>query len=224
MIPMSDLSRDGFALHRPGLAERTLGWLRAACAEMAASKPHGVRDVAGKSPAIREFAASPELRGLLPPGYVGIRSIFFDKVPGANWKVAWHQDLTIAVAVKAEVPGFGPWSVKGGVPHVQPPAGLLESMLTLRVHLDAADDSNGALRVIPGSHRKGRLGAGEILAERRQGEPFTCRAEPGDVLIMRPLLLHASSPAVAPSHRRVLHFEFAPSDGLAPPLAWSERF
>jgi hypothetical protein len=54
----------------------------------------------------------------------------------ANWKVAWHQDLTIAVRHRIEVPGFGPWSVKDGVPHVRSPIESLEQMLTVRLHLD----------------------------------------------------------------------------------------
>lgn len=40
-----------------------------------------------------------------------------------------------------------------------------------------------------------------------------CTAQPGDLLIMRPLLLHASSKASRPQgRRRVLHFLFGPSD------------
>jgi ectoine hydroxylase-related dioxygenase (phytanoyl-CoA dioxygenase family) len=81
-----------------------------------------------------------------------VRAIFFDKSSGSNWLVPWHQDLTIAVASKCEAPGFGPWSVKDGIPHVQPPDELLKQMIALRLHLDDCDASNGALRVIPGSH------------------------------------------------------------------------
>ena len=54
---------------------------------------------------------------------------------------------------------FGPWSVKDGVPHVQAPAEYLEQMLAVRLHLDDADEENGALRVLVGSHRLGRLSA-----------------------------------------------------------------
>ncbi|MEZ5299860.1 MAG: hypothetical protein R3F11_04210 [Verrucomicrobiales bacterium] len=35
-----------------------------------------------------------------------VRAIYFDKSPESNWGVAWHQDLTIAVAARAVVPGF----------------------------------------------------------------------------------------------------------------------
>lgn len=35
-----------------------------------------------------------------------------------------------------------------------------------------------------------------------------CEANAGDMLIMRPLILHASSKAKFPKHRRVIHLEF----------------
>ena len=39
---------------------------------------------------------------------------------------------------------------------------------------------------------------------------------------MRPLLVHASSPATVPSRRRVVHLEFAAAE-LPSPLEWAER-
>lgn len=110
-------------------------------------------------PEICDLARSPEIRALiepiLGPHCFAVRGIFFDKTPDANWKVPFHQDLSIAVAEKIEVEGFGPWSEKAGTLHVQPPAGVLEKMLTIRLHLDACDAQSGALRVAPGSHRLG---------------------------------------------------------------------
>jgi hypothetical protein len=55
------------------------------------------------------------------------------------------------VESRLPVPGFGPWSTKSGVIHVQPPAHILERMLAVRIHLDPTDDTNGALRVLPGT-------------------------------------------------------------------------
>lgn len=103
--------------------------------------------------AVRGIACSARVLDLVRPHVAGraqpVRSIYFDKTPGANWLVAWHQDLTLALAARADAPGFGPWSMKEGVPHAQPPGELLEQMLTVRLHLDDCDESNGALRVIP---------------------------------------------------------------------------
>lgn len=150
-----------------------------------------------------------------------VRSLFFDKTATSNWKVAWHQDLTIAVREKRNVPGYSPWSMKAGIPHVQPPAAVLERMITLRIHLDDCHENNGALKVLPGSHREGKLAPAQIESWRQRSEPVTCAVRKGGVLLMRPLLLHASSPASNPSHRRVIHLEFA-AEELADGLRWLE--
>jgi len=137
--------------------------------------------------------------------------------------VAWHQDLTIAVRQAAEAPGFGPWSEKAGIPHVQPPPRVLERMLTVRVHLDDCGRDNGPVQVIPGSHAHGRLAADEIARWRDGREPVLCTSPRGGALVMRPLILHASSPATRPGHRRVVHLEFA-SDELSHGLEWHGRW
>jgi ectoine hydroxylase-related dioxygenase (phytanoyl-CoA dioxygenase family) len=151
-----------------------------------------------------------------------VRAIYFDKTAQANWKVAWHQDLTVAVRERVDVPGFGPWSVKDGIAHVQPPVDVLERMVTLRLHLDDCAASHGPLRVIPRSHTQGRLSAIDISAVRARSEEQVCVARTGDVLAMKPLLLHASSAATEPGHRRVLHIEYA-ADPLPGGLEWFER-
>lgn len=151
-----------------------------------------------------------------------VRAIYFDKSPGQNWLVPWHQDLTIAVSPQMDIPDFGPWSEKNGSTHVQPPNSLLEQMITLRIHLDDADESNGALKVLPGSHLQGRLGASDIEAWRRDHQEVICRARSGDVMVMRPLLLHSSGRSSSDRHRRILHIEYA---GFSLPhgLSWSEQ-
>ena len=175
--------------------------------------------------AVAELARSPRLLALvrphLPSEPFPVRAIYFDKSPGAKWLVPWHQDLSLALRARAEVPGFGPWSTKDGVPHVQPPVDLLQQMLTVRLHLDAADESNGALRVIPGSHRWGRLSAKRIQQLRREQPDFLCSVSAGDALLMRPLLLHASSRSTSAYHRRVLHIEYA-AFTLPDELNWHE--
>lgn len=118
------------------------------------------------NPAVKQLARNPRILELLRPHLPGeplpVRTIYFDKSPESNWVVAWHQDLTLALRKRVEIAGFGPWSVKEGVPHVQPPVELLEQMLTIRLHLDDCDEENGALRVVPGSHRMGRLAPRQI--------------------------------------------------------------
>ena len=186
----------------------------------------GLRDLAATVGEIAELAELPALRGLasevLGREAFAVRTLFFDKNPAANWKAAWHQDLTVAVRERREVAGFGPWSVKADIPHVQPPIAVLERMLTLRLHLDDCDAQNGALRVLPGSHRAGRLPPEAIQAWRERAGEVTCAVPRRGALLMRPLLLHASAPAARPRHRRVVHIEFAAED-LPGGLEWYEK-
>jgi ectoine hydroxylase-related dioxygenase (phytanoyl-CoA dioxygenase family) len=172
-------------------------------------------------PEVAAVAVLPEVLALTENATLPVRAIFFDKLPGANWHVGWHQDRAIAVREKRELPDWGPWSVKAGVVHVLPPAAILEKIVTIRLHLDPCGGDNGPLRVLPGSHLFGILGAQQIRALRAKIPEVVCQAAQGDALVISPLLLHASSPATNPSHRRVLHLEFAPRDLLPDGLAWA---
>ncbi|MGM8225461.1 phytanoyl-CoA dioxygenase family protein [Cellvibrio sp. ARAG 10.3] len=89
-----------------------------------------------------------------------VRAILFDKSFNNNWLVTWHQDKTVAVSSTFEKEGWGPWSFKDGVHHVQPPLEVLESMITFRIHLDGSTRKNGCLKVVPNSHRLGLLSHG----------------------------------------------------------------
>jgi hypothetical protein len=199
---------DGFAI-APGIvkeAERRL--LLDALGDQLGAGARGALAV----PAVWAFARSEAMESLvsehLSARPVPVRAIFFDKSTASNWLVPWHQDLIIAVASKGEAPGFGPWSMKDGIPHVQPPDELLKQMIAVRLHLDDCDASNGALRVIPGSHRCGRLNPDQISTARALCAEVLCEASAGDVLLMRPLLLHASSKSVSDRRRRILHIEY----------------
>jgi ectoine hydroxylase-related dioxygenase (phytanoyl-CoA dioxygenase family) len=119
-----------------------------------------------------------------------------------------------------DVPGYGPWTTKAGMCHVQPPVPILESMLSVRTHLDDCDESNGALRVIPGTHRLGRLTHERILEQQRSAGYVSCAVRAGGVVLMRPLLLHASSAASNANHRRVIHIDYT-SSSLDGGLRWS---
>ena len=176
--------------------------------------------------AIQTLARSARVRALiepiLGPHCFAVRGIYFDKTAGANWKVPYHQDLSLAVRARFEREGFGPWSVKAGVFHVQPPTEILENMLTLRLHLDACDATNGALRVLENTHKLGKLSAAQIAREREIGAETVCAVPRGGALLMRPLLLHASSPALHPAHRRVIHLEWAAHE-LPAGLNWRHQ-
>ncbi len=161
------------------------------------------------------------VHAIIGPDARVVRGIFFDKTPGANWPVAWHQDLTLAVAERRELDGWTNWSVKAGVRHVQPPPEILERMVTLRIQLDDCGADNGPLKVLPGTHRLGRIAAARIAPLRREIAEHICAAPAGSALAFKPLLLHASSPAKTARHRRVVHLEFAPRNLLPVPLDWA---
>jgi ectoine hydroxylase-related dioxygenase (phytanoyl-CoA dioxygenase family) len=135
----------------------------------------------------------------------------------SNWKVTWHQDLSIAVREQCVVPGYGPWSKKAGMIHVQPPVQILENILAVRLHLDNCGIENGPVRVISGSHFSGKLDPASIEKWCRDNPAHDCLVPKGGALLMRPLILHASSSALRPEHRRVIHLEYTAShlpDGL----------
>lgn len=223
----AQVERDGYAITGPLLGGATVnGLIEAFEAAATGHKRHALRNLFHEVPAVVDLLRAAPIRQLvtrcLGPEACAVRAIFFDKTADANWKVAWHQDRTIAVRERRTVPGFGPWSVKAGVIDVEPPVDVLAQMVTLRVHLDETDKSNGPLRVIPGSHRWGRLDA-DVIAERRRavGEVVCCVPR-GGVMVMKPLLLHASAPATTPRHRRVVHLEFA-AFPLPGGLAWRDQ-
>lgn len=172
---------------------------------------------------VRKLAASQAVRQLvepvLGPDAFAVRGLLFDKVESANWRVGWHQDLMVPVVEQVDAPGYSAWSTKAGVAHVRPPADVLAAMLTLRVHLDDCPTQNGPLEVLPGSHRCGIVPESQVRDTIDPSRVATCTAVAGDVLLMRPLLLHASKVSTQPQHRRVVHLEFA-SEALPGGVTW----
>lgn len=215
----------GWATTPPVFSDEDVLALRDAVAPLAVDGRGGARNLLAHAP-VRALATSHAVRSIasavLGDACFAVRAILFDKTPVANWKVVWHQDLTIATRQRVDIPGFGPWTEKAGVTHVQPPVAVLEQMLAVRVHLDACGPDNGPVRVIDGSHRHGRLSATQIDMLRRSEVERDCLVEQGAILAFRPLILHASAPAIAPAHRRVIHIEYAAYE-LPLPLEWYER-
>ena len=220
---------NGFAVVDNVVDHATVDALLAALAEVDSGESvskrqsvYAIRNLLDVVPAVRDLSQSPGLRryvdAILGPAAIPVRGILFDKTPDANWTVPWHQDLSIAVRERVEVAGYGPWSVKAGVPHVQPPPSILEQMVTIRLHLDDCGNENGPLEVLPGSHRHGRLSEADINTWKESGGEVACPVKAGGVVIMRPLILHRSLSATVPGHRRVVHIEYAAAtlpDGLA---------
>lgn len=182
-----------------------------------------IRQFLKEIPSITETVLSEKISKIITDlfglGYRPVKSIYFDKPKQSNWFVAYHQDLTISVDHKTEINGFGPWTVKQNQFAVQPPLTILENIFTIRIHLDDTDEDNGALKVIPGSHAKG-IYRPETIDWSVEKE-FFCNVKKGGIMIMRPLLLHASNRTTNDNQRRVIHIEFS-NKNLPEPLKWSE--
>ena len=167
----------------------------------------------------RWLKSLPSLHPYLPADAVAVQCTLFEKSPDRNWLVAPHQDLFIPVSRHVEHPALSGWSIKRGRPFVQAPVGVLVRMLAVRLHLDDATEADGGLRFVPGTHRSGVLNDSAARVWRDRVGETVVDALAGDALLMRPLVLHASSKAVARGRRRVLHMLFGPSE-LPNGLQW----
>src|SRR4051794_11814361 len=114
--------RDGFSVVPDVIPARSVERLIAAlgayesrgeAARERGGRGYALRNLMRDVPAVAELAAGEEMRAaagaVLGAGAFAVRALLFDKRPGANWKVAWHQDLSIAVKGRVEdAAGFGP--------------------------------------------------------------------------------------------------------------------
>lgn len=201
---------------RGGLSDDELSVLDAACAMEHAP---GVR-----------LSASAEMRAALAPlnriaqnlipSARAVRLVAFDKSAEANWALPWHQDRVIAVRERHEIEGFGAWTRKTGVWHVEPPIGLLEQMIFLRVHLDAADEASGCLELARGTHALGFVAAGKAAEVAEAHASELCVATRGDVLAAKALILHRSRASARTVSRRALRVDYSANE-LPTPLAWA---
>ena len=121
------------------------------------SGTYGLRNLIDVVPEVADLvklpAAAKIVADVLGENAFMIRATLFDKTPGANWGVFWHQDLSIAVKERQDVEGFDAWTRKAGVHCVQPPVDLMRQVLAVRFHLDDCTKVNGALKVLPGTHK-----------------------------------------------------------------------
>jgi hypothetical protein len=220
-LDLLDLEKDGARLCRAAIEPASLAQI----ADAFAGQPD---DQAG----VRLFGQTGLRRWLDRNGRLGalaadamgddarpVRAILFNKTANRNWSLPWHQDRVIAVRRRIEVEGFGAWTRKHGALHVAPPFWILARMLTLRLHLDAAQAENAPLLVAPGSHRFGRIAADEAAEVARRCGRVACLAEPGDVWLYATSILHASHAVLRPTARRVLQVDFA-AEELPGGLEW----
>lgn len=183
-----------------------------------------IRQVLKEVPQLNQIVFNNKIREIIDElfgdDYFVVKSIYFDKPGNSNWFVAYHQDLTISVDCKENIEGFGPWTVKQNQFAVQPPVEILQNNFAIRIHLDNTDENNGALKVIPGSHQS--INRPELIDWTKEQE-IICNVNAGGIMVMKPLLLHASNRTTNDKKRRVLHIEFS-AVKLPACLKWSEKY
>lgn len=183
-----------------------------------------IRNFFKEIPALKPLVFNQQLQLIIQQifgeDYFVVKSIYFDKPPESNWFVAYHQDLSISVEKKIKVDGYNRWTVKQNQFSVQPPIEILKNNFTVRIHLDDTNAENGALKVIPSSHQKGIYRPENINWEIEK--EIICNVDKGGIMLMKPLLLHASSRTTNQQKRRVIHIEFSNCE-LLDGLEWVEK-
>lgn len=224
------LQDDGFAVIKNFIDDVECESLENLIADVQAStesKAAGIRNLFQLCPELKIWVRSKVIRQLideiLGPEAFAVRAILFDKSPSANWLVSWHQDLAIALKSRHDHQGYSGWSNKNDIVHVIPPSPILGKMVTLRIHLDDCLTEHGPLKVLKGSHCDGILDSEQIELAKQKYEEVECVVDKRACIVMSPLLLHASSKAITPSSRRVLHIEFADCK-LPKPLEWQNQY
>jgi ectoine hydroxylase-related dioxygenase (phytanoyl-CoA dioxygenase family) len=215
------VDHQGFAVIRDFISTGEIAGLLQDTREPLPRSRAGLRH-ALRYPSIAAFVRKPRLTALaaeiLGTAATPFRATLFNKSPGSNWLVVWHQDTALPIQHRLDVPGWGSWSVKDGITYAHAPAAALEKIVALRVHLDDSTAENGPLRVLPGTHDLGVLEDDAIRQLATDVAPVDCVVPLGGVIAMKPLVIHASSKSRCEQPRRVLHIEYAPSldiqDGL----------
>lgn len=145
----------------------------------------------------------PEIASLKP-----VQCTFFRKDEARNWLVSWHQDRSLPFDREHDYSDDVVLRQKDGGVYYQPSIAVLEQIVSVRVYLDASHADNGPLRMLTGTHLKGVLESDQIDSAKNTVEESMPEVARGGVLILRPLILHASSKSVCSDSRRVLHYVY----------------
>jgi non-heme Fe2+,alpha-ketoglutarate-dependent halogenase len=137
---------------------------------------------------------------LIGPNIVSTMTHYFSKEPGDDKQVVWHQDASYWPLTPSKV-------------------------VTVWLAIDDADEENGAMQFIPGSHRHGQipfehstaeennvLGQSVREPERFGGPPATVCLKAGQISIHTDLLLHGSAPNRSTRRRCGLTLRYMPPE------------
>ncbi len=222
----SKLKKEGFSILNPMFNQKEIDLVNDVISSSFIDKQpvYAIRQLFRCLPELKSIILKSDLIELIQSiggnDYFLTKAIYFNKPKSSNWFVAYHQDLSISVNQKHEIDGYSQWTFKKGQHGVIPPIKVLESIITVRIHLDDTNNKNGALKVIPKSHLNGIIRP-ESLDNEIQTETI-CNVKKGGIMLMTPLLLHASDRTINDNQRRVIHLEFSNQE-LAKPIQWLER-
>lgn len=96
----------------------------------------------------------------------------------------------------------------------------MEDNFTIRIHLDTTTKEKGALKVINQSHSNGIVRTEDFNFKNKK--ETICEVRKGGIMVMKPLLFHASDKTSNNQRRRVIHIEFS-KQKLPKDLGWSEK-
>ncbi|WP_299159739.1 phytanoyl-CoA dioxygenase family protein [uncultured Tenacibaculum sp.] len=220
---IEELISRGYSITKPVFSNEEL--LRLISLIENSEKSYAIRQLVNKIPEVQELVFQNEnfrklYKLVCSEDYFLSKAIFFNKPAKSNWFVSHHQDLSISVKNKIEVETYTNWTNKKGQLGVIPPKEILENTVTFRIHLDETNETNGALRVIPKSHKKGIIRVHEKFDKDFLGKEKLCKVNAGGVMLMKPLLMHASSKSISEKDRRVIHLEFCNQEI---PMVWLEK-
>ncbi len=187
-------------------------------------KSAGIRQLLKEIPTLENLLFNKNLKRIISkidPNAFLVKATLFEKSKDVNWFVSWHQDIMINVDKKRNLRGYRAWTESDGVTKVLPPLDISKSMFSIRVHLNDTDAKNGALEVVPGSHKK-QLSPEEITLITENCSPSLCEVGAGGVHVFRPLTLHRSGRITKQKKRRVIQLEFS-SVELAKGVDWLEK-
>lgn len=216
---MNKLADDGYAISPNVLTKEECDHLLKELTTWTAGRSRaGIRHLM-RCPVISSLARDTRLQTLAQTALMETtnpyRATLFEKTRESNWLVSWHQDTAVPLEKKFASSEWGPWSTKFGIMYAHAPAWALDRIITLRIQLDPCAQDDGPLRVIPRSHQKGVLSDSEIHLISQHEHPVECLVPQGGVLVMKPLIIHASSKSKGGTPRRVLHIEYAPASGIS---------
>lgn len=124
------------------------------------------------------------------PDFFPIQDFAVVKCLGDNLPVLWHQDMT----------------------HQR-----MGRCCTMGIYLDDADENDGALRIVPGSHS-----SNETICQMIQRPFVEVPMKAGDILIHDMMLAHSSEPLQRNPLRRVIYFEFLSAAHVAAEAIYNE--